>query len=349
MANHSNNNIVCFGELLLRLSTPSSVKYAQTDHLDMIFGGSEANIAVSLSILGNNSTYITALPDNNLGKTAIQKLRAYGVDTKQIHTDNRRFGIYFTELGAGMRSTDVIYDRLNSSFSNIDTNTFDWESIFKAATWFHWSGISPALNANVTEVCLQAIREAKKRGVTVSADLNYRSKLWQYGKKPLEVMPELVSQCDVLLCDFTTAQLMLGIDSGLTNPESRSLTDNDFKKGYEAILTKYSNIKTLATSLRNEVNSSHHKLGGKLFHKGELYTARDYSCEDIKERIGGGDAFMAGLIHGLQHYSGKPQQAVEFATAAFTLKHTVYGDFNLSSKEEIEELLNGNTQGKIKR
>ncbi|MEL7002901.1 MAG: sugar kinase, partial [Bacteroidota bacterium] len=178
MANHSHSKTVCFGELLLRLSTEPGLKYGQANQLDMIFGGSEANIAVSLSILGNDSTYITALPSHNLGETAIQRLRTYGVDTEHIYRDNHRIGIYLTELGAGMRSTDVIYDRCYSSFSQINTDTFDWDSIFKEVNWFHWSGISPALNANVTEVCLQAIQEAKKRGITVSADLNYRSKLW---------------------------------------------------------------------------------------------------------------------------------------------------------------------------
>lgn len=349
MTEISKNKTVCFGEMLLRLSTQPGIKYSQTDQVDMIFGGSETNIAVSLSILGNQSICVTALPDNNIGKTAIQKIRAFGVNTDHIQIDNNRFGIYFTELGAGVRSTQVTYDRSYSSFSQIDTDTFDWETIFNRASWFHWSGISPALNDNVAKVCLQAIQEAKKRGITISADLNYRSKLWQYGKKPSDVMPELVSHCDVLLCDFSTAELMLGIDSGLENPESRELTNGDFVKGYQAILSQYPKLHTLATSLRNEISTSYHKLGGKLYHKGALYNAQNYDCKDIKERIGGGDAFMAGLIHGLQHHADQPQEAIEFATAAYALKHTVYGDFNLTSKEEVEALLNGNNRGKINR
>jgi 2-dehydro-3-deoxygluconokinase len=331
--------IILFGEYLLRLTPPGSKKFLQAENLEMHWAGSEANIAVSLSLFGERARYITALPLNAIAQTGITQLHRYGVSATVIEKENGRVGIYYYESGVGARPGRVIYDRDYSAFSLLKEGEVDWKEVFKAADWFHWSGITPALNENLVRVCLDALEAAKQNGVMISADFNYRSTLWQYGKSSSEIMPELLSYCDVVLADVDSAKLYFNI-----NPDENNLVESTCV----LLKEKLPNVKYIAMTMRTQKSASSNGYKGYLWHNNEMISSSEYSIESIAERIGAGDAFMAGLIYGL-HQNLPLQQVIEYATACGVMKHSIVGDMNVASKEEVEMIVKQKGSGRIIR
>jgi 2-dehydro-3-deoxygluconokinase len=336
--------VVCFGELMMRLNTPSHQRFLQANALEVFFGGSEANVSVLLSRLGTPATFVSALPENDLGQSAIEAVTRHRVDTSFVHRDANRMGVYFTETSNTLRPSKVIYDRKNSSFACLHAGIIPWEKVFENADWFHWSGISAAVSAGGASVCLEALKAAKTAGVKISADLNYRSTLWNYGKQPSEVMPELLSYCDVITGDIDTAEIYFGIKIDKTLSREGSL-----KECGRRLKEKLPAMQLLAMSFRESRDSGSQLYSGVLISDTHVYSSAIHEFGDVVERIGSGDAFMGGLIHGLrENYSH--QQAIDFAIAAGALKHSVPGEFAIISKMEIENLLtHGNAKGKIIR
>jgi 2-dehydro-3-deoxygluconokinase len=331
--------IILFGEYLLRLTPPGNKKILQAENLEMHWAGSEANIAVSLSLFGENTRYVTALPSNAVAQTGVSQLHRYGVPTTVLEKENSRVGIYFYESGIGARPGRVIYDREHSAFSMLKDGDIDWSEIFDGADWFHWSGITPALNENTATTCWSALKAARQKGVTISADFNYRSTLWQYGKDSSQIMPELLSYCDVVLADVDSAKLYFNI-----NPDENILV----KSTCSLLKEKLPNVEYIAMTMRNQKSASSNGYTGYLWHNGTVVSSSEYSIDGIAERIGAGDAFMAGLIYGL-HQNQPLQQVIEFATAAGVMKHSIVGDMNVASKEEVEMIIKQKGSGRIIR
>ena len=340
------NKIVLFGELMLRLRPEGKERLFQKPYFEAVFGGSEANVAVSLSILGEKSVYVTALPDNDVGRAAEASLRYYGVETKPLFKDGR-LGIYFLEGGACQRPSNVIYDREGSSVSLTLPDEYDWNYIFKDADWFHLSGVTPAISEAAFLSAFRAIEEAKKAGCIVSLDLNYRKKLWKWGKKADEVMCLLAEKADVLIANEEDIQNCLGLPlkNYPTPQESYRHLCEDVKK-------KFPNVSHVAVTLRHSYSADRNGWSGVLSGKYGFYESAHYDIENIVERVGAGDSFSAGLIFGLREYekSAKGESdALEFATAAGCLKHSITGDFNLATRKEVETLMKGNGNGRIQR
>ncbi|MEH0153054.1 sugar kinase [Limibacter armeniacum] len=333
-------SITCFGELLLRLSPPGHQKIQQAKSFEANYGGAEANVAASLASMGHNSQFITRLPDNTIGKTAKSQLAFYGVDTQHIQFGGERMGVYFLETGTMQRNSSVIYDRANSGMATIEQGMIDWDAIFENTQWFHWSGITPALSISAVEVCMEALTAAKRHGVTISCDLNYRGKLWQYGTSPAAIMPELISMCDLVLGGKDDARIMLGVQ----------FKDSD---GYDAtpqrIKEHFPSVKWVATSLRKSYSASHNSIAGVFYDGENTYHSPTYDMPTMVDRVGGGDAFMAGLIHGMLSYESDYQQVINFAAAASCLKHTIHGDISLSTVQEVEQLAAGHDAGRVSR
>lgn len=330
--------ITLFGEYMLRLTPPQQQKMIQADTLEMHWAGSEANIAVSLSIFGDAAKYITALPDNELSRAGISAMRKYGVNPA-VHYKDGRVGTYYYESGQGARPGKIIYDRQYSSLSLLQPGELDWHTLLEGADWFHWSGITPALTENSALVCKEALEAASAKGLTVSADFNYRSTLWNYGKHCSEVMPELLQYCNVLLADVDTAKLYFGIE-----PDPGNLVGDTFRLLKLAI----PKLETIAMTMRVQESASSNQYTGYLWHDNTVYTSQPYRIQQIAERIGAGDAFMAGLIHKL--HNGQPfQDAIEFATACGVIKHSITGDFNIATREEVETIMSQKGSGKIIR
>lgn len=333
------NKIVLFGEYLLRLTPPNNQMLMQAGQLDMHWAGSEANIAVSLAIFGENAEYVTAMPDSALARSGVSQLHKYGVQTDILIKENSRVGLYFFESGQGARPGRVSYDREHSALSQLKPGEMDWDHIFNGATWFHWSGITPALNEDTAQVCLEALQEAKKRGLTISADFNYRATLWNYGKHPSEVMPELLSYCDVLLADADTSALYFGIKF-----DEQNIVESTCQQLQE----KLPQLRYIAMTMRNQISASSNGYTGYIWQNGQLVTSRNYQIDNIADRIGAGDAFMAGIIHGLYNEHSL-EETIEFATACGVMKHFVTGDFNLATKAEVEMLIRQKGSGRIIR
>lgn len=342
--------VITFGEIMLRLSPPGFLRFSQTNNFDAIYGGGESNVAVSLSNFGVPSQFVTRLPDNDIGECAMMELRKRGVDTSQIIYGGERLGIYFLETGAVSRGSKVIYDRAHSAMSTIQTGMVDWEQVFKGATWFHWTGITPALSQGAADVCKEAIEAAGEMGVTVSTDLNYRAKLWKYGKEPGEVMPDLVKGCDVILGNEEDAEKHFGI-----HPESVDVTQGGtveseaYRSVCEKLMERFPKAQKIITTLRGSISASHNTWSGVLYNGDEFLEAPSYDITHIVDRVGGGDSFMAGLIYGLLTFSGDDQKALNFAVAASCLKHTIYGDANQVKVEEVEKLMGGDASGRVSR
>jgi 2-dehydro-3-deoxygluconokinase len=315
----------------------------------VIYGGGESNVAVSLANYGIPAEFITRIPNNDIGEACLQFLRQYGVNTDKIIRGGDRLGIYFLETGASARPSKVIYDRAYSAISTAKPEMFDWGEIFKDVSWFHWTGITPAISQNLADICLDAVKRAKEKGVTVSCDLNYRSMLWKYGKEPIDVMPELVKHCDIAIGNEEDAEKVLGISAPDTDVKSGKIDAKNYKVVVEEIVKKYPNIKKVAITLRGSISASHNTWSAVLYDGKEMYTAPTYDITHIVDRVGGGDSFMGGLIYGLLTYKENLQQALNFAVAASCLKHTIIGDFNLSSVQEVEKLMGGDTSGRVAR
>lgn len=343
------NKVVTFGEIMLRLSPPNFKRIIQARYFDLIYGGGEANVAVSLVNYGIPVEFITKLPKNELGNACVQYLRQYGVNTHNIVRGGNRLGIYFLERGSSVRPSKVIYDRAHSAISESTPEDFNWEKIFDGASWFHWTGITPAISQNLANICLDAVKIAKEKNITISCDLNYRSKLWDYGKMPNEVMPELIKYCDVAIGNEEDADKVLGIKAPHTDVTSGKLDAENYRYVVEKIREKYPNLRTIAITLRTSLSASHNMWSAILYDGTTMYIGPQYEITPIVDRVGGGDSFMGGLIYGLLTYKDDFQTALDFAVAASCLKHTIVGDFNLVSVDEVLKLMSGDTSGRVSR
>ncbi len=343
------NKVITFGEIMLRLATPEYQRFSQASSFGATYGGGEANVAVSLANYGIEVDFVSRIPSNDIGEAAIKELNKHGVGTSKILIGGERLGIYFLEKGAVNRASKVVYDRAYSAISMIEKGMIDWNKVFEGANWFHWTGITPAISQAAADVCLEAIKEANKRNITVSTDLNYRKNLWQYGKKVNEVMPELVAGCDIVLGNEEDAEMSLGI-----SPEGVDITGGHvdaeaYRSVSQQIMKLFPRVKKVITTLRGSVSASHNTWSGVLYDGKNLLKATDYNITHIVDRVGGGDSFMGGLIYGLLTYKDDDKKALEFAVAASCLKHTIQGDFNLATVAEVEKLMGGDASGRVSR
>ncbi len=344
------SKVVTFGEIMLRLATPEHLRFRQARSFNATFGGGEANVAVSLANYGIDVDYVTRLPQNDLGAACAAELRSFGVGTSNIVYGGERLGIYYLETGAVARPSKVVYDRAHSSAATVERGMIDWEQVLAGADWFHWTGITPAISASAAEVCLDACRAANRLGVKVSCDLNYRKNLWKYGKTAAEVMPALVECCDVILGNEEDAEKVFGIkpegfDAASTQGEVDAAA---FRSVCSQLMARFPRAKKVVITLRGSINADHNTWGGVLFDGETLYRSPRYDITDIVDRVGGGDSFMGGLIYGLLTYDDD-QRALNFAAAASALKHTIYGDFNMVSVAEVENLMKGDGSGRVAR
>ncbi len=336
---------VSFGEILLRLAPTGYERFVQAKEFGAVYGGGEANIAVSLSNFGINSSFVTKLPTHEIGQAAVNELRRYGVNTKSIVRGGERVGIYFCEKGASQRPSKVIYDRAHSSIAEAKREDFDWDKIMENADWFHFTGITPALGDNVAEITMDAILAAKKAGAMVSVDLNYRKKLWT-SEKAGNVMSELVKHCDVVIANEEDAEKVFGIKADNTDIVGGSLNDKGYQKVAAELISRFG-LKYAAITLRESISASDNNWSAILSDGKTLYKSKKYNIH-IVDRVGGGDSFGAGLIYGLT--SGFDlQKSLEFAVAASCLKHTIEGDANHVSVSEVEALMGGDGSGRVQR
>jgi 2-dehydro-3-deoxygluconokinase len=334
---------------MLRLSPPNFKRFTQASSFDVIYGGGEANVAVSLANFGIPVDYVTRLPNNDLGRACVQYLRQYGVNTKKIIFGGDRIGIYFLEVGASTRSSQVIYDRANSAIATATPEMFDWDQLLNGVSWFHWTGITPALSKDLADSCLAALKSAKSKGITISCDLNYRNKLWKYGKKASEIMPNLLSLCDIAIGNEEDADKVLGIKAPDTDITSGKLNPNNYKSVVEEISQQYPNLKFIALTLRGSLSASHNTWSGILYNRKQIFIAPHYDIAHIIDRVGGGDSFAAGLIYGLRTFKADHQKTLNFAVASSCLKHTIFGDFNLVSVDEVLKIMKGDLSGRVSR
>jgi len=335
---------------MLRLSPPNWNRFSQASSFDVIYGGGESNVAVSLANYKIPTEFVTRLPQNDLGECALMEMRKRGVGTTHIVRGGERLGIYFLEKGAVSRGSKVIYDRAYSAMATIEKGMVDWASVFKDAQWFHWTGITPAISQGAADSCLEAIQIANKMGVTVSTDLNYRKKLWKYGKNPMDVMPELVAGCDIILGNEEDAEKHFGLHpDGVDVTHSGSVDGAAYLSVMKQLMEKFPRAKKVITTLRGSISASHNTWAGVLYDGNELLKSRNYDITHIVDRVGGGDSFMGGLIYGLMTYPADDQKALDFAVAASCLKHTIYGDANLATIPEVEKLMGGDASGRVMR
>ncbi len=340
--------VVSFGEIMLRLAPPGYERLLQSPHLLATFGGGEANVAVACAQFGIQARYVTVIPDKNpISDAFIAELRRFGVDPGFIVRGNGRFGIYFVEPGANQRPSKVAYDRDHSAIALAGPGAVDWHKVFAGADWFHITGITPALSQSAADLALEAMSAAQKQGLKVSLDLNYRKNLWKYGKKASDVMPDLVKLTDVCIANEEDCQTALGIQVDV-DVHSGRLDASQYQKLTESVLKAYPNLKSIAITLRESFSASHNGWSA-CFHDGKAFlTSQRYDITHIVDRVGGGDCFAGGLIYGLQTLP-KPQDALEFAVAASCLKHSIPGDFNRFTAEEVTALVKGGGSGRVQR
>ena len=341
--------VVTFGEIMLRLSTPGYLRVSQANHFLATFGGGEANVAVSVANYGIPVSYVTRLPDNELGEKTIMDLRAHNVDTSHIVFGGDRLGIYFLETGAVSRGSKVIYDRAHSALAEIKPGMINWDAAFEDAQWFHWTGITPAISEGAAAACMEAIEKAQEKGLTISTDLNYRKKLWKWGKQPGEVMEDLVAGCDVILGNEEDAEKVFDV-----HPEGVDVTKGHVEgAAYESVgkqlMERFPKAKKIIITLRGSINANHNSWSGVLWDGTQLYQAPLYQITHIVDRVGGGDSFMGGLIYGMITYPEDDQTALNFAVAASCLKHTIYGDYNRVTVGEVTKLMEGDASGRVTR
>ena len=342
--------VVTFGEIMVRLGAPDYLKLIQANRFDVSYAGAEANVAVSLANYGLETDYITCLPDNPIAERCIMDLRGHKVGVDHIQRTGKRMGILYLETGSNARPSKVYYDREDSSIATVALGSIDWKEILKDATWFHWTGITPALSANAAAECLKAIKTANELDVTVSCDINYRGNLWKYGKTAVEVMPEMVAGSDIILGNEEDCEKVFGIkpkdfDAAKTNG---NVDQSSFLSVCQQMMERFPRCKKMVVTLRGAINANHNTWGGVLYNGEELIESRRYDITDIVDRVGGGDSFMGGLIFGLLHYLDD-RKALEFATAASCLKHTLKGDYNWVTIQEVENLVDGDVSGRVKR
>ena len=336
-----------FGEIMLRLKSPGLERFFQSPMLEATFGGGEANVAVSLSNYGKDAAFLTVLPENVIGDECVHELRKFGVDTTRILRGKGRMGIYYLETGANQRPSKVVYDREHSSMALAKPGDIDWDKAFEGVSWFHITGITPAISETAMELSLESVKEAKKRNITVSCDLNYRKNLWKYGKSAPEVMCELAKYVDVAIANEEDCQKSLGVTVDV-HVESGELDRSKYEELSNKVLAAYPNMKMIAITLRESHSTNWNGWAACLNDGKQFYVSKKYEIQDIVDRVGGGDSFAGGLIYGLSTYEDK-QQALEFAVAASCLKHSIPGDFNRVSVNEVTTLMKGDGSGRVQR
>ena len=336
---------VCFGELMLRLSPESYTRFSQADKYLATFGGAEANVAVSLANYGLKPAFVSKLPDNEIGQRCINTLRFHGVDTSLVTRGGERIGIYFVEKGASQRPSKVIYDRAYSAIAMAQPSDFDWDEIFRDAKWFHFTGITPALSDTMAEICLEACKKAKEKGITISCDLNYRKKLWSR-EKAGEVMAKLCPYVDVCIANEEDAADVFGIHAAGTDINAGTLSQEGYKDVARQLKERFG-FKYVAITLRGSISANDNDWAAMLYDGTDCYFSRSYRIH-IVDRVGGGDSFGGGLIYSmLQGYT--PQETIEFAVAASCLKQTIEGDYNQVTVAEVKALAGGNASGRVQR
>jgi len=338
---------ITFGEIMLRLKSPNLERFFQSPLLEATFGGGEANVAAGLSRFGLNVAYVSLIPDNPIGDACISELKKHNVDTSLILRKGNRLGIYFLEAGANQRPSKVVYDRSYSAIAEAKPGDINWDKVFNEVSWFHLSGITPAISLSASELSLEAVKKAREKGITVSCDLNYRGKLWKYGKSAPEVMTELVKYVDIAIGNEEDCQKSLGVKADI-DIESGKLKVNKYQELTDKILGLYPNIKKIAITLRESHSANHNGWSAVINNREEFLISKKYEIYNIIDRVGAGDAFAAGLIYGLNSLSND-KEALEFAVAASCLKHSIPGDLPLLSVEEVKSLTGGVASGRVQR
>lgn len=342
-----NQKVITFGEIMLRLKPPAFERFFQSPVFEATFGGGEANVAVSLANFNMPVSYVTLLPNNDIGSACISELRRYGVDTSLIKNRPGRMGIYYLEAGANQRPSKVVYDREYSSIALAKPGDLDWENIFSGAAWFHITGITPAISESAADLSMEAVKVARKMGLTVSCDFNYRKNLWKYGKASIEVMSELVKYVDVGIANEEDCQKSLGIQVDVV-VERGELNTDIYELLARKVLEQYPQMKLMAITLRESKSADQNGWSACACDRKKFYLSRKYDINDIVDRVGGGDSFSAGLIYGLNKYE-KTEDALNFAVAASCLKHSISGDFNRVTVQEVEKLMGGDASGRVQR
>ena len=343
--------VVTFGEIMLRLAPKGFLRFSQANNFDAVYGGGESNVAVSLANYGVDVDFVTRLPKNDIGKCAMMEMRKRGVGVDKIVYGGDRLGIYFLETGAVSRGSKVIYDRAHSAIADIQPGMINWDTVFDGAKWFHWTGITPAISQGAADVCLEAVKVASAKGITISTDLNYRAKLWNYKGDREVIMTELTSYCDIILGNEEDAEKHFKIHPECldVHKHGHDLKAEAFLSVCQQMMKKFPRAKKVITTLRGSISASHNSWAGVLYDGKKMLQTRQYQITDIVDRVGGGDSFMGGLIYGLLRYSDDDQKALDFAVAASCLKHTIKGDANLVSISEVEKLMEGDTSGRVAR
>lgn len=329
-------DFISFGEVLMRLSTPGFSRFEQARQLDVTYAGGEANVSTALAYWGHKTAHVTSFPDSPIGRAATQYLRYHGQDTSHIIYGGPRMAVYFLETGAALRGSQIVYDRANSSLANIKPEDVNWDVILKDAKWFHWAGITPALSQGAADTLLAGIQTARKYGLTVSGDIFYRANLWKYGKKPSDILPELTAGTDIVIANEINISEIFGIEGV------------DFVDACKNFQKEFPQVKMIVDTKRTSISASHNLLRAILWNGSELLETDNIDINPIIDRVGGGDAFIAGLIHGLIRFDDQ-QKALEYGVAASALKHTIEGDALISTEAEIEAIRLGETSGRIKR
>ncbi|MDO4546624.1 MAG: sugar kinase [Clostridia bacterium] len=342
------DRFITFGEIMLRLKSPGFERLLQSAMLEATFGGGEANVAVSLANYGCDVSFVTILPNNDITMACLHQLRAFGVDVKNIITRDGRIGVYYLESGAVQRPSKVIYDREGSCMAKARPGDIDWDAVFSGATWLHITGITPAISEGAAELAIESVKKAREKGMHVSCDLNYRKNLWKWGKSAQEVMPELVKYVDTIIANEEDFQKTLGLKADSAGAVEKGEIDvEQYRAISKLAMERYPNVSRVAITLRESKSASHNDWSACLYNGKEFFLSRKYSITDIVDRVGGGDSFSGGLIYGLTHYDDKT--ALEFAVAASCLKHTIGGDFNRMTVQEVESLMKGSGSGRVQR
>jgi len=344
-----NAKVVTFGETMMRLSPPGHQRFTQARSFDITYGGGEANVAVSLALFGVPVEYVTRLPANDIGDACLNYIRQFGVGTSNVIRGGDRLGLYFAENGAVQRGGKVIYDRADSSLATIEHGMINWGKVLADARWFHCTGITPAISRGAAEACLEAVKAAEEAGLTVSVDLNYRAKLWKWGKSAREVMEDLVKYADVIIGNEEDAEKVFGIKPPGADVMAGKVEADKYLFVAERLREMFPNVTHTAITLRGSISASHNTWSGVLHDGNKMYSAPTYQITHIVDRVGAGDAFAAGLIYGLLTFGEDLQKALDFAVAASCLKHTIPGDMNFVTVEEVLAIAGGKTSGRVSR